>query len=185
MLILALTLLTFSATPTKWVVDAAIQSITPSNEFARPNGIANNEVEEKDGLASSYLPNKKLNKIYAAAMPYSISSTISESESNNQENNILTRAFLGYPYPRIPATGPYFNDLQMSQLPNNYPAAYHPYIYQHHNLVRRDAEAEPQSSYNDTYVGYRVGMMGLGSFGFKGIMPYMATPFAVWGRPFG
>ena len=96
-----------------------------------------------------------------------------------------TRAFLGYPYPRIPATGPYFNDLQMSQLPNNYPAAYHPYIYQHHNLVRRDAEAEPQSSYNDTYVGYRVGMMGLGPFGFKGIMPYMATPFAVWGRPFG
>ena len=78
-----------------------------------------------------------------------------------------------------------FNELQISQLPNNYPAAYHPYIYQHHNLVRREAEAEPQSSYNDTYVGYRVGMMGLGSFGFKGIMPYMATPFAVWGRPFG
>ena len=185
MLILALTVLTFSATPTKWVVDAAIQSITPSNEFAPPNGIANNAVEEKDGLASSYLPYENLNKIYAAAMPYSISSTISESELNNQENNILTRAFLGYPYPRIPATGPYFNDLQMSQLPNNYPVAYHPYIYQHHNLVRRDAEAEPQSSYNDTYVGYRVGMMGLGSFGFKGIMPYMATPFAVWGRPFG
>merc|ERR1712110_804931 len=54
MLILALTILTFSATPTKWVVDAAIQSITPSNEFVRPNGIANNEAEEKDGLASSY-----------------------------------------------------------------------------------------------------------------------------------
>ena len=183
MLILALTLLTFSATPTKWVVDAAIQSITPSNEFARPNGIANNEVEEKDGLASSYLPYENLNKIYAASMPYSISSTIPESELNEQEGDIPTRAFLEYPYPRI--STPYFGGLQISQLSNNYPAAYPPYIYQHHNLVRRDAEAEPQSSYNDTYVGYRVGMMGLGSFGFKGIMPYMATPFAVWGRPFG
>ena len=178
MLILALTILTFSATPTKWVVDAAIQSITPRNEFVRPNGTANNEADEKDGLASSYLPYEKLNKIYAAAM-------WPESELNRQIGDIPTRAFLGYPYYSIPTTRPYFNELQISQLPNNYPAAYPPYIYQHHNLVRRDAEAEPQSSYNDTYVGYRVGMMGLGSFGFKGIMPYMATPFAVWGRPFG
>ena len=76
MLLLALTILTFSATPTKLVVHAAIQSITPRNEFARPNGIANNEKEEKDGLASSSLPLKKPNKIYAASMPYSISSTI-------------------------------------------------------------------------------------------------------------
>ena len=185
MLLLVLTILTFSATPTKLVVDAAIQSITPNNEFVRPNGIANNEAEKKDGLFSSSVPYEKLNTVYDAPMPYSIPPMIPEPELNKQESNILTRAFLGYPYPRIPTTGPYFNDLQMSQLPNNYPAAYHPYIYQHHNLVRRDAEAEPQSSYNDTYVGYRVGMMGLGSFGFKGIMPYMATPFAVWGRPFG